>query len=192
MFPWTTFLPYMLIVAFTPGPNNIMSMNNATQKGFRRALPFNFGILAGFFIVMILCTVFSSLLFTLIPRIQLPMKILGAAYMLYLALKTILPSKKRELKNSSGSFIAGAALQLVNPKIIIFGITSISSFILPWYTSIPVLICFAFLLAFTGFSSTLCWAAFGALFSKILSEHGRIINITMALLLVYCAVSLFL
>ena len=184
MFPWTTFLPYMLIVAFTPGPNNIMSMNNAAQKGFRRALPFNFGILAGFFFVMILCTVFSSLLFSLIPKIQLPMKILGAAYMLYLAVKTILPSDKRKQKDSSGSFIAGAALQLINPKIIIFGITSISSFILPWYSSIPVLIFFAFLLAFIGFSSTLCWAAFGSLFSRVFSEHGRPLSIVMALLLV--------
>ena len=193
MFPWTTFLPFAFVVAITPGPNNIMSMNNAAQKGFRRALPFNFGILAGFFFVMILCTVFSSLLFTLIPRIQLPMKILGAAYMLYLALKIILSSKKRKaVKDSGGSFIAGAVLQLVNPKIIIFGITAISSFILPWYTSIPILLFFAFLIAFIGFSATLCWAAFGSIFSKVFNEHGRILNIIMALLLIYCAVSLFL
>ena len=192
MFPWSAFLSYVFVVAITPGPNNIMSMNNAAQKGFRRALPFNFGILAGFFFVMILCTVFSTLLFTLVPKIQFFMKVLGAAYMLYLALKTILPSKKGKLKEPHGNFFTGAALQLVNPKIIIYGITAMTSFILPWYTSIPVLVSFAFFLAFSGFASTLCWAAFGSLFSKIFSEHGRILNIVMALLLIYCAVSLFL
>ena len=203
MFPWTAFLPYVIVVAITPGPNNIMSMNNAAQKGFRRALPFNFGILAGFFFVMILCTVFSTLLFTLIPKVQFFMKVLGGAYMLYLALKTVLPSKKRnKLKDSSGNFAAGAALQLVNPKIMIYGVTAMSSFILPWYaerkagpagfTGMPILIFFAFFLAFAGFASTLCWSASGSLFSKIFSEHGRVLNIIMALLLVYCAVSLFL
>jgi len=191
MFPWTAFLPYVLIVASTPGPNNITSMNNAAQKGFRRALPYNFGILAGFFCVMILCTVFSTLLFALVPRIQFAMKILGAAYMLYLALKTLLPSKTHKVKNSNGSFIAGAALQFVNPKIMIYGITAMTSFILPRYTSIPVLICFAFFLAFNGFVFTLCWAGFGSLFSRIFSEHGKILNVIMALLLVYCAVSIF-
>ena len=192
MFPWQAFLTYIIIVAITPGPNNIMSMNNAAHKGFRKALPFNFGIFAGFVFVLILCTVFSSLLFTLIPRIQLPMKILGAAYILYLAVKPFLPSKKREAKDLSGSFIIGAVLQLINPKLMIYGITAFSSFILPWYTEIPILAFFIFLLAFVGFACTLCWSFFGSLLSKIFSKYGKIINIVMALLLVYCAISLFL
>jgi len=168
-----------------------MSMNNAAQRGFRRALPFNFGILTGFFFVMLLCTVFSTLLFALVPRIQFVMKLLGAAYMLYLALRTLLPSKKHNVKNSNGSFFTGAALQLINPKIMIYGITAMTSFILPRYTSIPVLVCFAFFLAFNGFVSTLCWAGFGSLFNRVFTRHGKILNVIMALLLVYCAVSLF-
>jgi len=191
MFPWTAFLPYILIVAYTPGPNNIMSMNNAAHKGFRRALPFNFGILSGFFLVMLLCTVFSTLLFTLIPRIQIVMKILGAAYMLYLALVTLLPSIKHNVKESNGSFLTGAALQFINVKIMIYGITAMSSFILPRYTSLPVLVCFALLLALNGFIATLFWTAFGSLFSRVFAEHGKILSVIMALLLVYCAVSLF-
>jgi threonine/homoserine/homoserine lactone efflux protein len=192
MFPWQAFLTYIIIVAITPGPNNIMSMNNAIQKGFRKAIPFNLGIFAGFIFVLILCTVFSSLLFAVIPRIQFPMKVLGASYMIYLAVKPFLLSKKREAKDSNGSFFIGAALQLINPKLMIYGITAISSFILPWYTDIPILAFFIFLLSFVGFACTICWSFFGSLLSKIFSKYGRIINIVMALLLVYCAVSLFL
>ena len=44
MFPWPTFLTYAVITAATPGPNNIMSMSNASHKGFWAALPFNLGI----------------------------------------------------------------------------------------------------------------------------------------------------
>jgi threonine/homoserine/homoserine lactone efflux protein len=50
MFPWISFLSYIFIVAYTPGPNNIMSMNNAKNVGFKKGIVFNFGILAGFFL----------------------------------------------------------------------------------------------------------------------------------------------
>ena len=192
MFHWQAFLTYIFIVAITPGPNNIMSMNNAIRKGFRGAMPFNLGIFAGFIFVLILCTIFSSLLFALIPRIQMPMKILGAAYMLYVAIKPFLPSKKKEEKDFSGSFVVGAALQLINPKLMIYGITAFSSFILPWFTEMSVLAFFIFLLSFVGFACTVCWSFFGSILSKFFSKYSRIINIVMALLLVYCAVSLFL
>jgi threonine/homoserine/homoserine lactone efflux protein len=120
------------------------------------------------------------------------MKILGAAYMVYLSIKTIIPAKKREIKNDNGTFVVGALLQFINPKIIIFGIMAISSYILPYYKEIPILIAFALLLAFVGFTGTICWALFGSLFSIMFNKHGKILNIIMVLLLLYCAVSLFL
>jgi threonine/homoserine/homoserine lactone efflux protein len=192
MFPWISFFSYIFIVAYTPGPNNIMSMNNAKNAGFKKGIIFNFGILAGFFVVMILCLIFSTVLYTLVPKMQLPMKILGAAYMLYLIVKTFAPSKEHEIRNNNGSFLIGALLQLINPKIIIYGITAMSSYILMYYNEPPVLVCFAFLLAFVGFTGTICWALFGSLFNKLFNKHGKILNIIMAILLLYCAVSLFL
>jgi len=192
VFPWPSFLSYIIIVAYTPGPNNIMSMNNAKNVGFRRGMVFNCGIFTGFLVVMVLCLIFSTVLYTIVPTIQLPMKIAGAAYMVYLMIKTIVPSKEHEIKNTSGSFLIGALLQLINPKIIIYGITAMSSYILPHYKAMPILLSFAFLLAFVGFTSTICWALFGSLFSVLFSKHGRLLNIIMAALLLYCAVSLFL
>ena len=78
MFHWASFLTYAAVTSVTPGPNNIMSMSNANRRGFRGAMPFNFGILSGFFIVMLLCTAFCSLLSTWIPKIKMPLLIAGA------------------------------------------------------------------------------------------------------------------
>ena len=55
-----------------------------------------------------------------------------------------------------------------------------------------ILLLFALLLAFIGFAFTLAWAAFGSVFRLLFSRHARVVNTIMALLLVYCAVSLFL
>ena len=193
MFNWFSFLTYAIVTAVTPGPNNIMSMSNGSRKGFRGALPFNLGIFVGFSAVMILCTVFCNLLSAWIPKIKMPMLILGAAYMLYLAWETFRSPDKIEERRAKEGFLAGLLLQFVNPKIYIYCIISMEAYILPIYQGHPLpLFGFALLLALIGFLFTLCWSAFGSLFKWLFSRHSKLVNAIMAFLLVYCAVSLFL
>ena len=193
MFPWYSFLTYAVITAATPGPNNIMSMSNAGRLGFRRALPFNLGIWVGFTLVMALCTLFCTALSALIPAIRLPMLVLGAAYMLYLAWGTFRSSDVIQEDHAREGFRSGLLLQFINPKIYLYGIMSMEAYILPYYSGQPaVLLFFALLLAFIGFVFTLAWAAFGSVFRLLFSRHARTVNTIMALLLVCCAVSLFL
>lgn len=193
MFPWFSFLTYAVITAATPGPNNIMSMSNGIRKGFRGALPFNFGIWTGFSLVMVLCTLFCTLLSALIPKIKLPMLILGAGYMLYLAWETFRSSDLIEEDHSHSGFFPGFLLQFINPKIYIYCIMSMEAYILPFYSqNATALLSFALLLAFIGFVFTLCWTAFGSVFQMLFSRHARVVNTILALLLVYCALSLFL
>ncbi len=193
MFSWVAFLTYAGITAITPGPNNIMSMSNASRVGFSRALPFNFGILAGFCVVVSLCTLFSSLLAELIPVIEMPMLVLGALYMLYLAWMTWSSSGVIEERHVTGSFFTGLSLQFINPKIYVYSIVSMDAYILPHYTGdIPALLAFSFLLAFIGFVCTVLWSGCGSLFKVLFSKHAKMTNGIMALLLVYCAVNLFI
>ncbi len=193
MFSWLGFLTYAGITAITPGPNNIMSMSNAGRLGFLRALPFNVGIFVGFCIVVSLCTLFTSLLSTLIPVIEMPMLIIGAAYIIYLAWKTWQSNDVIEERHVTASFLTGLSLQFINPKIYIYSIVSMDAYILPYYAdNIPALLAFSFLLSFMGFVCTLMWSGFGSLFTTLFSKHAKLTNGIMALLLVYCAVNLFL
>lgn len=192
MFSWFSFLTYSVVTAVTPGPNNIMSMSNGSRKGFRGALPFNFGIGLGFSIVMLLCTAFCSMLSSIIPKIRIPMLILGAAYMLCLAWETFRSSDGVEENHAHEGFLSGLLLQFINPKIYIYCIMSMEAYILPYYQGqTAALTGFALLLAFIGFAFTLCWSAFGSVFKWLFSKHAKLVNTIMALLLVYCAVSLF-
>jgi uncharacterized membrane protein len=68
----------------------------------------------------------------------------------------------------------------------------VSPFIVPYYKSVFVLTGFSALLALVGFTAITCWSLFGAAFQKILVNNNRTVNIVMSLLLLYCAVSLFL
>ncbi len=141
---------------------------------------------------MAMCTLFCSLLSSFIPRIKTPMLLAGAAYMLYLAYETFRSSSDIQDQNSRSSFLSGLILQFINPKIYIYCIISMEAYILPYYSHSPfILFCFAMLLAFIGFLFTLCWSAFGSAFKLLFSKYARITNTVMALLLIYCAVSLF-
>lgn len=64
---------------------------------------------------------------------------------------------------------------------------------MPFYQgNTPILLGFSFLLATIGFIFTFYWALFGSVFKSLFSEHAKITNIVMSILLAYCAISLFL
>lgn len=193
MFNLAPFLSYVFVTTFTPGPNNIMSMTNANRDGFKKTINFDFGVFAGFLAIMLASSYFNLILFNLIPRVKLFMSIVGAVYMVYLAYK-IYTSKPVEGENSKidiNSFFTGLIMQFVNVKVILYGITVFSSFIIPYYHNPAILIILSFLLAFIGFVSTVCWALFGALFQKFLSKYMKAFNTIMSLLLLYSAIAIF-
>ena len=192
LFSWVNFLSYAVVTAITPVPNNILSMTHASRVGFRRSFPFHLGVWWGFSLVMLLCTVFCQFLAELIPVIKTPMLIAGALYLLWLAWKTFRSPPLEGSTSDGGGFLSGFVLQFINPKIYIYCLVSMEAYILPAYQSQwGALVFFALLLAFIGFLFTLCWALFGSLFQLLFSKYARITNTLMALLLVYCAVSLF-
>jgi cysteine/O-acetylserine efflux protein len=82
------FLSYVFITTFTPGPNNIMSMSNASRYGFLKSLPFNIGIFFGFLVILALSSLFSVSLYAVIPSVKPVMTVVGAVYILWLAWKT--------------------------------------------------------------------------------------------------------
>lgn len=193
MFPLSDFLIYCFVTAYTPGANNLLSMNYAARLGFSRSFRFNLGITAGFFLVMSACALFSSTLYSLLPKVKIFMQIFGAAYMLYLARKIWKSSAVPDGEESKeAGFLSGMILQFMNPKIYIYAITAMSLYILPVYDSAQAVAGFTLILTVIGASGSFVWALFGSALCRLLNRYAKAANLIMALLLVYCAVSLFL
>ncbi|MDY0236239.1 MAG: LysE family transporter [Gudongella sp.] len=191
---FAAFISYVFVTTFTPGPNNIMSMSNASRYGLKNSLGFNYGVSVGFFIILMLSNIFSYSLYKLIPTIKPIMTIIGASYIFYLAWKTFQSKPHKEVDESkrTNTFIKGVLLQFVNPKGIIYGITLASTFIVPYYESIPILVLFAISLSLIALMSTITWALFGSVFQKFMEKNYKMINTIMAGLLIYSGISLFL
>ena len=191
---WLSFLGYVLATVFTPGPNNISSMSNAGRYGFGASLRYRLGIYFGFFVIQSLAALFSAALLDVIPAVQPYMLALGAAYILWMAWKTLTsaPSGEPAGEARDNTFLSGLLLQFVNVKVILFAITTMSVYAVPYSTSPVFLLIFGAVMATFAFVSINCWAAFGAVFSRVLRRHERAVNVVMALLLVWCAVALYL
>ena len=187
------FISYVFVTSFTPGPNNIMAMTNASHHGFRKSIPFNLGVGVGFFTILILSNLFSVTLYRYLPTVKPVVTWIGFAYILWLAYKTYksTPIETDDETTPASGFTSGVLLQFVNPKAILYSITTVSTFIVPFYDSPVVLVLFSLFLAGVSFLSTGSWALFGSLFQRFMKKHYKVFNTVMALLLVYCAVSLF-
>lgn len=193
MFNWSAFIPYVITVGITPGPNNITSMSNASKVGLKKSYFFNLGVAAGFFIVAVLCAIFCSVLSQILPIIQTPMIFIGAVYMLFLAYKIFKSSNEIGEEKTKLGFTNALVLQFINPKVYLGVIVSLEAYVLPVFSNqYLIIVLFCAILAINALNCTLCWALFGSLFRKILSKYGKITNTIMALLLVYCAISLFI
>lgn len=186
------FMSFIMVTTFTPGPNNIMAMSNAARFGFRRSVPFTLGVCAGFFAIVGLSITFTIALYRAIPTIKPVMTVLGAAYILWLAYKTVTTAPHETAAAPQTTFVSGALLQFLNPKAILYGITVSSTFIVPYYRTLPVFVGFAAALALLALVSTSCWALFGSVFQRFMARYHRAVGWIMGALLVYCAVSLFL
>lgn len=189
--PFSVFYSMTLTAALTtwsPGPNNILLLSTASKYGLKKNLKFMSGIWTGSFSLMVLCGICSSALTAVLPGIRPFMTFIGAAYLIYLSYATSrrLPPKE-ETDTKEPSYKMGVFLQLINVKIIIYGLTMFSSFILPYEKRPLALLFFAFYLMFMGALGNLIWAFAGNMLKQVYEKHYRGMNACMALLLLWCA-----
>ncbi|MFC5587439.1 LysE family transporter [Sporosarcina soli] len=187
-----SFVIYVLINAFTPGPGNILAFNTMTNFGWKRGKPLYFGIFTGYFFVQALCAFFIYGLENLINPIMTVLTYAGAIYIVWLAYQIAISKSDNQISVKQPSFWIGFVLQIVNVKIFLFGITSLTGYVIPYYASLGMLLFFEMIIAAIGTLATLTWILFGGLFQKTYFKHFRIINIVLAIVLLQCAVELLL
>lgn len=184
-------IPFALITTFTPGPNNLSCASMGINFGIKKTRPYLFGIITGFFLLLLLCGFFSNLLLTAIPSIEPILRWIGAIYIFYLAYCTFKTSFSFKEKTNQylWGFYKGVLLQFINPKGIIYGLTLYSVFLNPLIGNPFYIILFSLGFALIGLCALLTWALFGAIINQHLHylELRIIINSILSLLLVYTA-----
>ena len=184
------FFIYSVINAFTPGPGNILALNTVTNYGYKKGRPLYWGIVAGYYVVQVICAVFVFGVSTFLPDLLGIMKYIGAAYILWLAVHIALSKPTTGTVEKSASFLKGFLLQFVNVKIYLFGITALTGYVTEYSAALWVLLLFEMIIATIGTIATLTWIGMGVLIQRVYQKYYRLINIILALTLSECVYSM--
>ena len=188
----TSFLLYCFIITVTPGPTNIVILSTTQHYGIKRGLHFSSGSTIAFFILLVLSAFLNTLFSTWIPKVLLIMQIVGTAYMIYLAYQIYKMDTSSNSNNKTGNFSSGFLLQFLNPKVVLFTMTVIPSFVLPYYDSFLALSLSVITITIIGLIAFLLWVLFGAIFKQFLQDHKKTVNGFMAFCLIYAAVMIWI
>ena len=104
-------LPLML----SPGPANLVSFVLGTRNGFRRLLPFQFGIVVVYGVVAIALGSLTTRISAIAPGMASLLQAMGGLFIVYLGIQLTLRTK-RETPEKSPTFASGVVLQCLNPK----------------------------------------------------------------------------
>jgi len=179
---------FAFAATFTPGPNNIMLAASGANFGFARSVPHMLGVSLGFGVVLIAAGLGLGALMVALPQVQIALKVLGAAYLLWLAWKVANAGAARESADAGArplTFLQAAGFQWVNPKGVITAIGAIALYVSPERPLADLLLVVA-VFGLVTVGSVVSWSAFGVALARLLRNprQAQIFNVCMALLLV--------
>ena len=193
---FTALLVLATAMSFSPGPNTTLSTALGANHGLRRALPFVCAVPVGWGVLLLVCALGLGALVLAVPLLTLAVKVVGVAYLLWLAFKV---SQSRQLSEADASrlnvtFWQGAALQFVNIKAWMLALAIVSGWIagreapgMRLAIVLPVMLAYAFV-------SNLAYALAGSLLREWLTGPAgsglrlRWFNYVMAAVLVATAI----
>ncbi|NVY96165.1 LysE family transporter [Lactobacillus sp. DCY120] len=184
-----SYLSFLVVMSFTPGPNTICALSEGQRKGFQRSLAFNGGVFLGLWGMCILGACFATL-FQQQREFQIFLKICGSIFLLYLAWQMLSAGLTKTKAASEHPLVKGLLMQVTNVKGYVYTITGLTGFTLPsFWNEIAVR---AGLIVGIGVLGTLLWTLLGVVFVRFYRCHQRLVNGIVSLLLVYSAIELWL
>lgn len=178
---------YLLTMSGTPGPNTILSLSNASEKGLKKGLHLNYGMFFGVLFVTTITYTLISFLSSYIPKLSIFLQILSIIYILYLSFKMYKKSIS-DNSNNSGSFLDGFLMQLVNIKVLMLAVSTISTFIIPRNYSFLKGYIVSLSIPIMCFSTGVVWAIAGSLLKDLYIKYKKQANIIFALSLLLIAI----
>ncbi|MBG9449250.1 lysine transporter LysE [Cytobacillus firmus] len=188
----TSFLVYCFIVTFTPGPTNIVILSTVHNIGTKKAMEYTYGATIAFGLMLMISAMLNTIIMEVIPKILIVMQLIGSFYIFYLAYKIFKSDTSKPAAIQNGTFMSGFLMQFLNPKVVLFTMTVIPSFIMPYYTEVPAVTMSVLAITIIGFLAFITWVLFGTIFKAFLQKHDKIVNIVMAIFLAYSGVMIWM
>ena len=190
----TALLAFCTAMSFSPGPNTTLSTAMAANLGLRRTLRFCFAVPAGWTLLMIGSGLGLGALVLGVPALRWAVKLVGVAYLLYLAWKLARAGELAQVdeRKLAVGFWQGVALQFVNIKAWMLALTLTAGWVVnasgqPAANPLERLAIICAIMALFAFSSNFAYALAGSLLRRWLAQGQRLLWFNRALALVLVA-----
>lgn len=134
-----TLLPFLIavvVIALTPGPDMTFFLGRALAAGRTAGLAAVLGAATGLLVHTLLVALGISALIVAAPTAFLALKMVGALYLLWLAVQAIrhgsalrLPAQPGAGRGLVGTWASGVAINILNPKVALFFLTFLPQFV---------------------------------------------------------------
>jgi threonine/homoserine/homoserine lactone efflux protein len=129
---WLTLVGICAIGAMSPGPSLAVILQNRVQRSLSDALVASWAHAAGIFFWALAAGTTLGTLFQRIPTVKTSLTLAGAAFLIYLAIKSWgshSSDYSAESTQLPGAWLSGLSISLLNPKIFIFFTALFSQFL---------------------------------------------------------------
>ena len=181
--------------AFTPGPNNILVSFSGFNFGIKKSFPLILGVVFGYISLLGSLAAGLIVVFKVYPLLQIILKIAGSFFLVYLAYKIAFQNQiqNKSIKNPV-KFFDTFIFQFINPKGVIIGITTISTFVEAGSNYLLhsfIVIGVSSIVAITSITS---WCLLGKFLRRFATNEKFIqnFNYVMSLLLIVCVIMFYL
>jgi len=126
---------FTILLALSPGPDNIFVLTQSLVNGSKKGIATTAGLISGCIVHTTFLAFGVSVIIAASPTAILVIKIIGAAYLLYLAIKVFRSNDHIDLSQNVSSksnwelFKIGVIMNLVNPKVLLFFLAFFPSFL---------------------------------------------------------------
>jgi len=184
-------LAFCTAMSFSPGPNTTLSTALAANHGLRHAMRFCLAVPMGWTLLMVACGLGLGALVTGVPAMNMAIKAVGVAYMLWLAYKLAGAGQLAQVDASrlDVTFSEGVGLQFLNIKAWMLALTLTAGWVVnasgqPAANPGERLVIISAIMVVFAFSSNFLYALLGSLLRQWLSQGARLLWFNRALALV--------
>jgi threonine/homoserine/homoserine lactone efflux protein len=181
----------LAVVAFafagsaSPGPNNTLLWASGMRFGFARTVPHVVGTVIGIGALIVAMALGLGALFQAVPQLETALKVLGSAYLLYVAYLVAGSGAigRADAARPLGVW-RGALFQWTNPKAWVFVVAAVGTFLSQ--VSATSVAAFVTVVSLVIAVSATIWAAGGTALGRLADDERRrrIASIVLACLLV--------
>lgn len=125
-----------IVLAITPGPDMTLFLSRTLSQGRAAGFACMFGAYAGIVVHTSMVALGLSALIVAAPAAFAALKVVGAGYLVWLAIDAIrrgssltMKAERRQAPHVGASFLTGVGINLLNPKIILFFMTFLPQFV---------------------------------------------------------------